>query len=218
MSGPDAATQASVEQLVRRQLAAALGGGRGMLEGALPTLAFTITYVLSHQLRAALGVSLALALVLLVVRLVQRQTPQFVLNSAVGIAVAAVFALRSGNARDVFLPGLLYNSGYAVLMVFSILVGWPLVGFLIGSVTGDPTAWHRDRRIVRLCSVLTWLLAAPCVLRVVVQYPLWASDQVGWLGTAKIIMGWPLQVAALAAMAYVLGRGRTPVSDEPLTD
>lgn len=209
----EATSQASVEQVVRRQLAKALGGVRGMVESAIPTLGFTLSYVLTHELRLALWSGAGLALVLLALRLVQRQTVQFVLNSLFGIAIAAVFALRSGDAKDAFLPGLLYNSGYAVLLVASILIGWPLVGFIVGSVTGDPTAWHQDSRIVRLCSTLTWLLAAPCVLRVVVQYPLWVSDQVGWLGVSKIAMGWPLQVAALAAMAYVLGRNHTPVSD-----
>ncbi|MGH3423638.1 MAG: DUF3159 domain-containing protein [Nocardioidaceae bacterium] len=208
-----APTTRTVEQVVRGQLSKALGGVRGMVESAVPTIGFTVTYVLNHEVRTALVVGAALAVVLLVVRVVQRQTPQFVINSIVGIAIAAVFALRSGEARDAFLPGLLYNGGYAVVLVASILVGWPLLGFIIGSVTGDPTGWHRDRQVVRLCSTLTWLLAVPCVLRVVVQYPLWAGDEVGWLGTTKVLMGWPLQVAAFAAMVYVLGRNHTPITN-----
>jgi hypothetical protein len=90
---------------------------------------------------------------------------------------------------------------YAVVLVGSVLVRWPLVGFMIGSVTGEPTQWHNDRKLVSLCSRLTLLLAAPCVLRVLVQYPLWATSQAGWLGVAKLAMGWPLQIAALASMA-----------------
>jgi len=124
-----------------------------------------------------------------------------------------VFALRSGEARDFFLPGLLYNSGYAVALVLSIAVGWPLLGFLIGSVTGDPTAWHQDKQIVRLCSTLTWLLAIPCIVRVAVQLPLYLADLETWLGVSKVAMGWPLQVAALAMMVYVLGRNHTPIAD-----
>lgn len=202
----------TVEQVVRAQLSTALGGARGMLESAVPTVGFTGTYVVLHELRPALLVSISLAIVLLVVRLVQRQTPQFVLNAAVGIAVAAAFALRSGEARDFFLPGLLYNGGYAVVLVGSVLVGWPLVGFLIGSVTGDVTAWHRDRQVVRLCSTLTWVLAIPCLVRIAVQLPLYLADAETWLGITKIAMGWPLQVGALALMVYVLGRDATPVS------
>jgi hypothetical protein len=65
--------------------------------------------------------------------------------------------------------------------------------------------------VVRLCSRLTWLFVVPCLLRVAVQYPLYLSGHVGWLGATKIAMGWPLQVAGLAAMVWVLARGHTPV-------
>ncbi|CAN5455018.1 DUF3159 domain-containing protein [soil metagenome] len=202
---------ASVEQLVRSKLSAALGGQRGMVEAALPTLAFTLTWVSSHQLRPALVASVGLASALLAIRLVQRQTPQFVLNSMFGIGIGALIAMRTGDAKDVFLPGIISNAVYGTVMLFSVMIGWPLVGFLIGSVTGDVTAWHRDRPVVRLCSRLTLVLAVPCILRVVVQYPLFVADRVGWLGVAKITMGWPLQVAALAAMVYLLSRNATPV-------
>jgi hypothetical protein len=35
------------------------------------------------------------------------------------------------------------------------------------------------------------------------------------LGILKIAMGWPLQLAALAAMVWVLSRDRTPVQEAP---
>ena len=130
--GPRSAAE-TVEQVVRAQLSKALGGRRGMLEAAVPTLAFTVLFVSTKDLRLAVGVSVAVAVVLLVVRLVQRSTVQFVLNSLVGIGIGAFFAWRSarggGDANDqalaYFLPGMIYNGGYAVLMVLSILVRWP---------------------------------------------------------------------------------------------
>jgi hypothetical protein len=204
-----------VEELVRHRLSVALGGRRGMVEGALPTLGFTITYLFGHNLRLGLSVGIGLAVVLLAVRLVQRQSVQFVVNSLVGIAIAAIFASKTGNAKDVFLPGILWNTAYAVVMVLSVLVRWPLVGLMLASVTGDLTAWRRDPAIVRLCTRLTLILALPCVLRVAVQYPLWVADRVGWLGVTKIALGWPLQVAALAGMAWLLARGRTPLVVPP---
>ena len=220
---------ATVEHVVRAQLSKALGGRRGMLEAAVPTLVFTVVFVSTKDLRLAVTLSVGTVLVLLLVRLAHRSTVQFVLNSLLGIGLGAFFAWRSaragGSADDqalaYFLPGLLYNAGYAVLMVLSIVVSWPVVGFMVGSVSGDPTAWHDDRQVVRLCRNLTWLLAAPCVLRVLVQLPVYlagkaASDagpMVAVLGVAKIAMGWPLQVLALAAMAWLLGRNRTPVTE-----
>jgi hypothetical protein len=217
----------TVESVVRAQMAKALGGRRGMLEAAVPTIAFTVTFILYKDLRAALVLSVSAALLLLVVRIVQRSTPQFVLNSLVGIAIGALFAWRSaqggGDASDsalaYFLPGLIYNAGYAVVMAFTIVIGWPVVGFMVGSVAGDPTAWHRERQVVRLCRNLTWMLVLPCVLRVVVQLPIYlggraaedADPYIAALGVSKLVMGWPLQLAALGAMVWLLARDRTPV-------
>lgn len=216
---PTSAVQvATVEQLVRSQLAAALGGRRGIVESAVPTIAFTVSWVITNDLRNSLVISIGLTAALLVLRLVQRSTPQFVLNSLLGIGIGALFASRSGEARDVFLPGILYNGVYAVVLIASILLARPLMGYLVGSLTGDLGAWREDKQMVRLCNRLTWLLALPCVLRVVVQYPLWAADQTEWLGASKVVMGWPIQVAALLAMAWLLGRNATPLQDGPPAD
>jgi hypothetical protein len=227
--GSPHATELTVEEVVRGQLAKALGGRRGMVEAAVPTIAFTVLFLVAHNLKLAVIVSVATALVLLVVRLVQRSTPQFVLNSLFGIGIGAFFAYRAakggGDANDqalaYFLPGILYNSAYSVLMAFSIVVRWPLMGFLVGSVTGDPTAWREDPSIVKLCSRLTWLLVLPCVVRVVVQAPIYFAGKNDWwdrssavaaLGATKLAMGWPLQVAALTAMVWLLSRNKTPAS------
>lgn len=210
-AAPGPVDETTVEEVVRHQLSRALGGRRGMVEGAVPTLGFTLTYLPTRELRLALAIGAAFALVLLAVRLAQRQSVQFVVNSLVGIAVAAAFALRSGKAEDVFLPGIIYNAGYAAVMSLSVLVRWPLVGLMIGTVTGDLSGWRSSPSVVRLCSRLTWLLVLPCVVRVAVEYPLYLAGAVGWLGVAKIALGWPLQVAGLAAMVFVLARGRTPL-------
>ena len=233
-AGADARTPTleSVEAVVRHQLATALGGRRGMVEAAVPTILFTITWLTTNALRTALVVSIAAAVVLLVVRLVQRSSVQYVVNALVGIGIGALFvtiSARGGASEEeqalaYFLPTILYNAGYAVLMGASCVLRWPLVGFMVGSVTGDPTAWRRDPQVVRLCTKLTWLLVIPCVLRVVVLGPIWLSGQSGSidadtavavLGILKIGMGWPLQLLAITAMVWMLGRNRTPVEAPP---
>ncbi|RSM97688.1 DUF3159 domain-containing protein [Nonomuraea sp. WAC 01424] len=200
---------------MRAQLAKAFGGVRGIIEAAVPTIAFTVSWIATEELKLSLIVSVSLSVVLLLARVLQRSTPQFVINSLIGIAIGAFFASRTGNAKDYFLPGILWNGAYSVGMLLSIVTRWPVVGFLIGSVTNDPVGWHKDPGVVRLCTRLTWLLMVPCVVRVAVQGPVYlfgGGDQaVAALGFAKIVMGWPLQVAALAAMLSLLGRGRTPI-------
>lgn len=219
----------TVEQVVRQRLAEALGGGRGVVEAAVPTAVFTLLFVLTHDLRTAIVVSIACAVAFLLVRVVQRSSPQFALNALVGIGIGTLFAWRAahagGSADDqalaYFLPGLLYNAGYAVVLGLSAATGWPMIGFVVGSVTVDPTGWHDDPAVVRLCSRLTWVLALPCLLRVVVQAPVYLAGKQGWwhadtavgvLGATKLAMGWPLQVAAFALMVWLLGRNHTPVT------
>ena len=114
----------TVEHIVRTRLSAALGGRRDLVEGAIPTIGFTLTFVLTHHLRASLTVGIGLAVVLLVARLVQRQPVQFVVNSLIGIGIAAVFASRSGRAEDVFVPGIIYNAFYAVALGTSPTSTW----------------------------------------------------------------------------------------------
>jgi len=227
-AGTDQPSLGTVEAVVRRQLSIALGGRRGMLEAAVPTILFTFVFLSTKELRYALAVSVTAAAIALVIRVVQRSSIQFAVNALVGIGIGALFALRAaragGDANDqalaYFLPGLLYNTGYAVVLTFSNLVRWPLVGFMVGSVTGDVTAWRRDEQIVKLCSLLTWVLVAPCVLRVVAQAPIYLMGKggsmdpdaaVAALGLSKLAMGWPLQLASLALMVWLLARDATPV-------
>lgn len=218
----------TVEEVVRAQLAKALGGRRGMVEAAVPTLVFTVLWLTTRELTLALSLSIGAAVAMLVVRLAQRSTVQFALNAIFGIGIGWVFvriaASRGGSADDqalaYFLPGLIYNSVYSVVLVVTCLVGWPLVGFMVGSVAGDPTAWHGSKQVVRLCTQLTWLLALPCLLRVAVQAPVWFAGHSGAmdvdtaiaaLGLLKIGLGWPLQLGALGAMVWVLSRNATPL-------
>jgi len=213
MSEPREANVATVEQVVRQRLAEAFGGARGIVEAAVPTITFTLCYLTTRELRMSLIIASALTAVLLIVRVVQRSNPQFVINALVGIGIAALFASRSGEARDVFLPGIIYNAGYAVVLVATVVIGWPAIGVMIGALVGDLTGWRRDPGMRKLCNRLTLLFALPCVLRVLVQYPLYLSDQIGWLGTSKVVMGWPLQIATLAAMVWLLSRNSTPVAE-----
>jgi hypothetical protein len=209
----------TVEQLVRARMATALGGRRGVAEGAVPTVLFTVLFVTTHELKLSLVISVVVTAALLLIRIVQRQPVQFVLNALVGVGIGAVFASRAGGSDEAkavayFLPGIIYNAAYAVAFIISIIVGWPLVGFLVGSVTGDPTEWRKDRGLVRLCSLLTAVMAVPCILRVLVQYPLYLSGHAGWLGTTKLALGWPLQLASFAVMIWLLSRNHTPVEPD----
>jgi hypothetical protein len=205
-----------VEEFVRYQLSQSLGGLRGMLESALPFIAFTITWVASRQLYWSIAAAIGAAVVLAVIRLVQRQSLKFVVQAVIPTAIAAVVATRTGRAQDIFLPGILYNGALAVISVITVAIRRPLIGFIIGAAVGDPTGWVKDRGLVRMTSKLTLVLAVPYVARVVIQLPLFLAGQVAWLGLAKVVLGWPLLIAALAVMGVMLSKGKTPMEDSVL--
>jgi hypothetical protein len=205
-----------VEEFVRYQLSQSLGGVRGMLEAALPFVAFTVAWVIGRTLYPALGAALGVAVALGLVRLAQKQSLRYVLTAVFPTAIGVFVATRTGRAEDVFLPGILYNGALALLSLFTVAVRRPLVGFVIGAAVGEPTGWAQDRGLVRMTSKLTLVLAVPYLLRFVVQLPLFLAGQVVWLGVAKVVLGWPLLIAALTVMGLLLSKGKTPMEDSAL--
>lgn len=210
----DVPAPTTVEEVVRTELLKALGGWRGTLEAAAPILAFVVCWTLSDDLRTSVVVAAGVMAVFVGLRLLQRQTLVHVLSGVLGLVVAAVVATRTGNASDFFLPGILYNAGLAVVFGVSMVTGWPVVGFMFGAVTGDPTGWRRRRGVRLLFQKLTAVLLANYVLRVVVQLPLYLAGSVVALGISKIALGWPLLGVSVLAIGALLAAGRTPLSDE----
>lgn len=216
---PDGLDGHTVESLIRERLSSALGGARGSLEVALPTVAFVVAWAWRHDVRIAVGASVAIVLVLLLVRLATRQTPRYVLSAVFATAVAAFFALRSGKAEAAFLPGILTSAGWGVACLISIVVRWPIVGFMVAAgdpqMAQDPTAWRRDRGLVAVCQRLTMVLVLLYAVRVVLMFPLYLAGQVALLGVAKVALGWPAYLCALAVMGMILVRGKTPLAASP---
>lgn len=216
---PDA--EATVEQVIRRRISDALGGWYGSLETALPTVAFVVTWLLLDSVRTAVVAAVALLVVLAVVRQLVGGSWRFLGSAVLATALAAFFALRSGQAEDAFLPGIITSALYAVGGLVSILTRWPLVGFVVALGDPDyverPTAWRRDRGLVAVCSRLTWVLVALFVVRVAIMLPLYLAGEVAWLGVAKIALGWPAYLLAVVVMGAMLATGRTARTGEATT-
>lgn len=186
----------------------AIGGWRGLIDSALPTVVFLTTYVINgNELPGALIAALIAGAVVVVWRLVRRETLQQVLTGFVGLGIAAAFAQFTGRAENFFLPGLLTNLGYGLAMFVSILVGWPLIGVFVGFLTGEGTSWRHDTATRRVYAAATWIWVGLFGMRLLVQTPLYLAGEIGILGTVKIVMGWPFFLAC----AYFTYRLLSPV-------
>ena len=219
---PGDAKAHTVESLIRERLSSAVGGARGSLEAALPTVAFVGAWTWRHDVKIAVIASGVIVVILLIVRLATRQTPRYVLSAVLATAVAAFFALRSGRPEAAFLPGILTSAAWGAVALLSVVVRWPLVGFMVAAgdpqLAEDPTAWRRDRGLVTVCQRLTMVLVALYAVRVVIMFPLYLAGQVTLLGVTKIALGWPAYLCAMAIMGTMLVRGKTPLTrPEPPT-
>ncbi|WP_369794742.1 DUF3159 domain-containing protein [Cellulomonas sp. HZM] len=186
----------------------AVGGVRGVVESVAPGLLFVVVYLVSGQrLTPALVAAGAAAVLAVAARLVQRTPVTQAFSGLLGVGIGVVWAWRTGDASDYFAYGLWVNGIYLAGTLASVLVGWPLVGLVMGLFAkGGPlgggtwssaVSWRRDPVARRRYALATWPWVAMFALRLVVQLPLYLGGDVGWLGTAKLAMGLPLTALAL---------------------
>ena len=194
MSEPKEFDDASI--LMKR----ALGGWRGFVATALPSLVFVVTWVITFNLNLSLILALITAAVAAVVQLILRDTLQHVINGLIGIAISAAAAKFTGKPEDAFLPGLVINVSYGTVYLIGQLIRKPILGFVIGGLLGDLTSWLKDPAKVKAAWIAGWFWVGLFVIRMVVQTPLYLAGEVAALGFTRVIMGWPgfLLVTALS--------------------
>lgn len=188
---------------------AAYGGRRGLAEIGLPTMVFVVIYTATTKLTPSLWAAVAISAVMAVWRLVKREKVQNAISGVLGVVVCAVFARHTGQAKDFYLPGVLLNVGEALLFGVSALVRWPVVGVVLGPITGEMMAWREHPARLRAFTRATWMLGAMFVFRVLIEVPLYLSNQTTALGAAKVLLGYPLYLM-VAFMCWQVIRKAPP--------
>jgi hypothetical protein len=180
------------------RLLAQAGGVSGVVYSSLPVVTFVVASSLSGLL-PAIGSALGVAALVLVWRLIRRESTQPALSGFVGVAVCALIAYIVGESKGYFLLGIWMSLLWAVVFALSVLIRRPVVGYAWSWATGRDRGWREVPRAVYAFDIasLCWTLVFGA--RFVVQRLLYDADQTGWLGVARIAMGWPL--TALAALA-----------------
>jgi Protein of unknown function (DUF3159) len=190
-------------------LVESIGGWRGLLDSGLPVVVFVIANALAG-LQPAIWAAIGAGVVLFAIRLVLRQTVQQALSGFFGILIAAFIASRTGEAKGFFLLGIWASFVYAGVFLVSVLARWPLVGLIWEYVDGRDigTSWRRDRPLMRVYTACTLMLVLVFLARALVQRYLYDQDLTGWLAFARIAMGYPVTIGALAVSVLAVRRVR----------
>lgn len=193
----------------------ALGGVRGMVESVVPVVVFSVVFALVHQVVTASAVAVAVSVVLVVARAVRREPVMPAVSGLLAVGVGAVIAVVWGQARGFYVPSLVKNPAFALGYAVSALVGWPLVGVLLGFVLGEGTAWREVPARRRAYTQATWLWTAMFALRFAVMAPLYAADDTNALGVAQVVLSLPLYGLVLLGTWLIVRRVPTVVRPAP---
>jgi hypothetical protein len=158
-------------------------------------------------LRPALIASVATAVVMAGYRLWRRESIRHAINGLVGILIGVAFAWKTGEAKDFYLPGILYSLGYALAMLVSVVLHRPLVGWIWSIVLArGSTRWRDEPRLLRTFGWLTVLWASIYLAKVAVQTGLYLADQVNALGVARLALGYPPYALLLGITVWAVRR------------
>lgn len=199
--------EVELDEEEERDLLSEMGGPQGIADSSLPGLVFIAVYTLGgSDLQMAAIAAIGLGGLIAIFRLFRGESAKYAASGFIGVLIAGFIATRTGKAEDFFLPGLLFNAGYAIAYAVSILVRWPLIGVFVGPLMGEGMTWRQDPDKVRLFSRASWLWAGMFVVRLIVQLPLYLTSSLVALGIAKTVMGLPIFALTLWLTYLMLKR------------
>lgn len=187
----------------KQSLLDAIGGRLGIAESIIPAFSFSVAFAISKSAVVSVAVASGLALLFIVIRLIRKQPVTQAIAGALAIALAAFLALRDGgNAEDYFVPGFITNAAYGSVLLLSVLVRYPIMGFVAQLLFGIEN-WRKNKTVYRRAQLVTLVWVGFFSLRLAVQLPLYFSQQVELLAASKVVLGAPAY-AGLLVLTWVL--------------
>jgi hypothetical protein len=178
-----------------------MGGISGLIYSSLPVVVF-VPISTNFGLGPAIGAALGVAALILVWRLIRRESAQPAISGFIGVGISAAIAYMVGESKGYFLLGIWMSLFWAIVFTLSIVVRRPIVGYIWGWVNSHDRDWRGLRKAVVAFDIATFVWVLVFTARFVVQQHLYDANQTGWLGVARIAMGWPL--TAIAALVTYL--------------
>ncbi|KNB51272.1 DUF3159 domain-containing protein [Streptomyces caatingaensis] len=190
----------------------AFGGVRGMVETTVPGLVFVAVFTVGRNIHTAAVAALALSLLLGVARLVRKDTLKHAFGGVFGVAFGAVFAMMSGDAKNFYLPGMLYTLGLAIAYIVTSLAGYPLLGLILGPIFKENLSWRtRNPGRKRAYTKASWAWGLILLAKSAILFPLyWWGDatQLGWV---KVALGIPPMLLSVYLTWIFLAKAPPPI-------
>lgn len=182
---PTADQDSDSKAVTEAALFEAFGGVRGLVETVVPGLLFVTIFTINKDLHMSAIAALAVSLVLVVVRLVMKGTVKHAFSGVFGVAFGVVFAMMTGNAKDFYLPGMLYTLGLAVAYIVTTLCGVPLIGLILGPVFKENLSWRtRNPGRKKAYAKASWAWGLILLAKCAILFPMyWWADttKFGWV-------------------------------------
>jgi len=200
-AAPDEAPDGKPDRSPGQALLDQMGGVSGLIYSGLP-VAVLVPVNTAFGLVPAICAALGVAVLILAWRLYRHDSLQPALSGFFGVGISALIAWLVGASKGYFLLGIWTSLVWAAVFAVSVLIRRPVVGYVWSWVNGHDRAWRKTRRAVLAFDLATLTWVAVFGARFLVQHHLYDADKTGWLGVARIAMGWPL--TAVAALATYL--------------
>lgn len=180
-----------------------IGGPMGMVDSGLPVVVFVVVNAIAG-LGWGIGAALAAGVLIAGMRIARRRPVTQAIAGLFGVGIAAFIAYRTGTAKGYFLLGIWSYLLYGGALLLSMIVRWPLVGVIWEGINGRGAGWRSDKRLVRRYDWATFVWVVVFAARYLVQNYLYDNDLVGWLAAVRLLMGYPLFIAAIAISLVIV--------------
>ncbi|NLU65766.1 DUF3159 domain-containing protein [Streptomyces sp. HNM0574] len=184
----DADGPAATREVTEAALFEAFGGLRGLVETTVPGLVFIGIYTVNADIKTAALAALGLSALMGVLRLARKDTVKHAFSGVFGVGFGVVFAMMTGNAKDFYLPGMLYTLGLSLTYLITAATGVPLLGLVLGPVFKENLSWRtrnpgRKKAYTKASYAWGLILLTKCAI----LFPLyfWGdTQQFGWVTVA----------------------------------
>lgn len=179
-----------------KSLVSAVGGLWGLIETALPAISFSASYGAWKNVTLSVSLAVGMTILIFVSQIIRKRPIMNAISSLIGIGIAAWLALAGGSdgstARDFYVKDLFSTSFSAILLLSSIALRRPIMGYVLNAFDAAADDWRSHRQILKRMNWLTLFWSALFLVRLSVVIPLYLANEVVAMGYVKTALGLPL--------------------------